>query len=142
MRPNGIGIFLVIAVGVSVLAAWLYLFYPAMARGIVADSRGSLTWIVLIVLAIVGLVSCTLAAQLLQNLMVLFRSLVQLVAVAALIIGGVFLWRRGTPDASVGSRQSPSVTSENENVSVPEVRPVRKVRPQPKPEGRWWKQQK
>ena len=127
MKPSGIGMFLVIAVGIGVLAGWLKLCYPAVTSEVTADASDSFSWILLIVFAVIGVTACTMAAQLLHSLLIVLRSAVQVAVISALVVGGILLWRGHTARTQSPLPSNPTTTPTASETTQP-------------PDTVWWEQ--
>lgn len=133
-QNNGIGMLLAVLVGVSVFAGWLYTCYPVTASLLADDSRQSWSFLVLIGFAVIAVVGVVIAGAVLQGLMQLLRSLMQLALIVFLVVGGVILWRRGAPEL-----QSSGFTTV---VHSPPAMSAPSPQPHVPTNGRWWEQPK
>ena len=130
---NGIGALLSIAVGVLAFAGWLYASYPATATALADESRRSWSFLVLAGFVVVAVIGVAIAGTVLQGLMTLLKSLVQLAVIVALVAGGVVLWQRHRDGGAYFSE--PTVQ--------PTAAPTRSAPPSPPPavdKRRWWEQ--
>ena len=132
---NPIGAMLAIAIGVTAFAAWLYVCYPGTAGELADESRQSWSFLVLLGFVVVAVIGVTTAGSVLQCLLMLLRSLLQLSLVVAIVVGGVLLWRREPTENQV----QPAISSYRDYSSTTEE----VITPVPKPtKGRWWEQKK
>lgn len=129
---NGIGALLTIGIGVSAFAGWLYMCYPETAAGLADESKQSWSFLVLLGFVVVAVIGVSIAGSVLQHVMVLLRSLVQLSLIVALVVGGVMLWRR---------EPSPSQSNfVDDRVSTPVISQTIETPPKKATKGRWWDQ--
>jgi hypothetical protein len=132
-QHNGIGALLAISVGICAFGGWLYACYPETALTLANDSRQSWSFLLLLGFVVVAVIGVAVAGSVLQHVMVLLRSLVQLSLIVAVVAAGIIFVRRdtaATPQRSVTSPQQPH--------SIRQLEQTQPVSTQ----GKWWERKK
>ena len=133
---NPVGAMLAILIGLTAFGAWLYVCYPAMATELADESRQSWSFLLLLGFVVVALIGVTIAGSVLQGLIMLLRSVLMLALVAALVGGGIWLWRNqpGMVESQV------EITRYQEPAQV--TKQIERQPPQTPAKGRWWEQKR
>jgi heme A synthase len=134
-QSNGIGTFLAIAIGTSAFAAWLYVCYPGTAVALADQSRQSWSFLVLLGFVVVAVIGVSIASSVLQNVMMLLRSLVQLSMIVAVVVVAALAWRGQQPEPQTESPAPQYGPPAPVSIPTPEP-PSRPAR------ARWWEQNK